>query len=498
MKKQIALILMLALALTLCACGTRNEEPAEPAEASGESAVTVGISLPGNSAERFYSDGRYLQEQFEAAGYQVILQYTDAESGDQDGDVLGLIEQGARLLLIAAVDSDRLSGSMAEAKAQGIPVVAYDRLINGTDAVSACVTFDNYAVGALQGTFIRDALDLDNADGPFNLEIAAGSPTDPNAAYVYHGGMDVLQPYIDAGKLTVPSGETSFQQCAVNQWDTALTRERFEGILAESYSDGTALDAVLSGSDSVALGVVQALAKGYAGDNKPVVTGQDANIDNLRCIAVGVQAMTVYKDFAAEAAAAFAVSTALLEGKTPDAALADALPVQAAFDGETYHNGVLAVPSYLLTPDVITAENLDKLAETGQYQWDAGHTCLEAVGSDGRDLAGMLLGTWEGRCTSAAGVASDDGQDHRWEYRADGTYVYYVKDGENWTPGDDTSNEFFLAGDLLCTRWVENGVVSREWWEIAIDGDTMHWSAPRQADDGSTVTVTFEMTKVEG
>ena len=113
----------------------------------------------------------------------------------------------------------------------------------------------------------------------------------------------------------------------------------------------------------------------------------------------------------------------------------------------------------------------------------------------GADYSDAILGTWEGHMTSAQSKFGDE-EDHRWEYRADGTYVYYEKDGGSWVPGDDTFNEYFVAGNLLCTRWGENGDENREWWEITIDGDAMHWTALRAGDDGTTYTAAFEMTKV--
>ena len=106
-----------------------------------------------------------------------------------------------------------------------------------------------------------------------------------------------------------------------------------------------------------------------------------------------------------------------------------------------------------------------------------------------------ILGTWEGHCTSAGSVF-DDGQEHRWKYKADGTYVYFVKDGDNWVSGDNTLNEYFEDGKLLCTRWVDNGVMNHEWWEISINDNHMSWTALRQNDDGTTFTATFEMEKV--
>ena len=112
------------------------------------------------------------------------------------------------------------------------------------------------------------------------------------------------------------------------------------------------------------------------------------------------------------------------------------------------------------------------------------------------DYRATILGTWQGHCTSEGSVF-DDGQEHRWEYKADGSYVYYAKDGDNWVPYEgNTLNEYFVDGKLLCTRWIDNGQENREWWEITIDGTRMHWTALRQNPDGTTFTATFEMEKV--
>ena len=113
------------------------------------------------------------------------------------------------------------------------------------------------------------------------------------------------------------------------------------------------------------------------------------------------------------------------------------------------------------------------------------------------DYRTAIVGTWEGHCTSE-GSEFDDGQEHRWQYNADGTYVYYVKDGDNWVSYEGTTlSEYFVDGTLLCTRLIDQGQENREWWEINIDGDKMNWTALRQKEDGTTFTATFEMKKVE-
>ena len=117
------------------------------------------------------------------------------------------------------------------------------------------------------------------------------------------------------------------------------------------------------------------------------------------------------------------------------------------------------------------------------------------------DYSDAILGLWEGHVTSEMGSEFDDGEDHRWEYKADGTFRYYVKVDGEWQLSDNVLNEYFVDGVLLCTRWKEGGegaVEGREWWEIeSIEGGVMKWKALRQKDDGTIYTATFHMTKVE-
>ena len=115
------------------------------------------------------------------------------------------------------------------------------------------------------------------------------------------------------------------------------------------------------------------------------------------------------------------------------------------------------------------------------------------------DYSDAILGKWEGHVTSEQGSEFDDGEDHQWEYLADGTFRYYSQDGNGtWvTNPNQTLSQYFVDGTLLCTRWVIDGTENREWWEIASIADgVMNWTALRQKPDGSTYTATFEMEKV--
>ncbi len=367
MKKIVSLLLVLALCLSVVSCFAEG------------GAKKVGIAMPTKSLERWNRDGAYLKEQFEAAGYEVELRYSDNDIEQQNNDIQGLIADDVDVLIITAIDSDSLSVTLEDAKAKGIKVIAYDRLINNTDALSYYVSFDNYTVGVLQGTFVKEKLDLDNVDGPFNIEFTAGDPADTNANYFYSGAYDTLKPYIEAGKLVIPSGKGTFAQVATPAWSTDTALTNMQNTLASYYSDGTILDVALCSNDSTALGVAQAITSDYNGGNAPIVTGQDGDIANLRNIVDGIQTMTVYKNVAEEAAVTLDVAKAILAGEVPDASLLETLSAEAAFDTETYFNGVFVVPSYLLVPYVITVDNMQKLVDIGLYKWDAENKYLEAV-----------------------------------------------------------------------------------------------------------------------
>lgn len=390
MKKTLALILAACMSLSLVACGGGDKSNTPPAGGSnagtsqagsqqpsgGSETKTVGIAMPTKDLERWNRDGAYLDEQFKAAGYNTIVTYSDNKNDQQVNDIQNMLSQGVDLLIIAAIDGNGLNTVMNDAGAAGIPVIAYDRLIMN-DNSSYYVSFDNYTVGKLQGEFVRDTLQLDTAAGPFNMEFTAGDPADNNAGYFFNGAMDVIKPYIDSGKVVVPSGQTAFDAVATDQWQTDVALDRAQNVLASFYSGGTKLDAWLCSNDSTSLGVTQAITQDYAGGNAVVITGQDGDVANLRNIKDGKQSMTVYKAVANEAVVTLDLAKAILDGKAADASLisASGWSFDCAFDTESYETTPgHKCPSFLLVPDVVTADNMEeKLVTPGYYK----------VGADG-------------------------------------------------------------------------------------------------------------------
>ncbi len=345
MKKVLAILLVLVLCLSV---------------AGALAADKVGVSMPTKSLQRWNQDGENLKAKLEEAGFEVDLQFANDQVPLQVSQLEGMIAGGVKVLIISAIEANTLGAVLAEAKAQGVTVIAYDRLIRDTDAVSYYVTFDNYKVGVIQGTYIEDVLGLKDGKGPYNVEFTAGDPGDNNAGFFFNGAMDLLKPYIEKGQLVVPSGQTAFEQVATPTWKSDVAQARFDGILASFYSDGkTKLDAVICSNDSTAFGVTTSLENaGYT--EFPYITGQDCDIANTKNIIAGKQSMSVFKDTRTLAEKAVAMTTAVLKGEKPE-----------VNDTTSYDNGVLVVPTFLCDPVFADVTNYEKLLiESGYYTAD--------------------------------------------------------------------------------------------------------------------------------
>jgi len=348
MKKIITVLLVVALLFSMAAC-------------SGTSAKNdkfVGISMPTQDLQRWNQDGANMKDKFETAGYKVDLQYANNEVNTQVSQIENMISAGVKVLVIAAIDGKTLTAVLATAKTAGIYVIAYDRLIMDTDAVSYYCTFDNYMVGTIQGQYIESALKLADG-GKYNIEITAGDPADNNALFFYQGAMDVLQKYIDSGVLTVVSKQVKFDEVATAAWSTETSQARMEALLASFYADGTQLDACLCSNDSTAKGVTNALASSYTG-KYPIVTGQDCDIANVKDIIAGKQSMSIFKDTRTLAAQTVTMASDLLSGKTPE-----------VNDTKTYDNGTGIIPTFLCKPVFADVNNYKELLiDSGYYTAD--------------------------------------------------------------------------------------------------------------------------------
>lgn len=370
-KRGLAAMATGALAISLAACGGGGAGGSTGAGDDEEGGL-VGVAMPTETSERWIADGDAVEKGLKDAGYDVSLQFAGDDIPTQQQQVDQMITKGAKALIIAAIDGTALKSQLDAAAAEGIPVISYDRLIRDSKNVDFYVSFDNYKVGMQQATSLLVGLGLldeagepvaDAPEGPFNIELFAGSPDDNNAGFFFNGAMEVLQPFLDNGTLVIPSEQTDFDTVATLRWEQARAQERMENLLTSSYKGDTQVDGVLAPYDGLSRGIITALQnEGYGKGDKPmpIITGQDAEIASVKLIDDGVQYATIFKDTRLLAEQAVIATEAYLAGEEPE-----------ANNTEDYDNGVKVVPSYLLDSEIVYKDNIQSsLVDTGYWTED--------------------------------------------------------------------------------------------------------------------------------
>ncbi|CZR06337.1 multiple monosaccharide ABC transporter substrate-binding protein [Trichococcus ilyis] len=350
-KKSFLTATTLLSAVVLGACGS--------GDAATDDAGYVGIAMPTKSAERWIADGNNMVTELEKLGYKTDLQYGEDKVENQVAQIENMITKGVDVLVIASIDGSALTDVLEKAANEGIEVIAYDRLLMNSEHVDYYATFDNFGVGVLQASYIEDALNLNEGEGPYNIELFGGSPDDNNALINYNGVMSVFQQYIESGQLVIPSEQTKFNQIATLRWDGSTAQARMDNLLSANYTDKT-LDAVLSPYDPISLGIISSLkGVGYGSAEKPlpVITGQDATQAGVKSIIAGEQTQTIFKDTRILAQNTIEMIEAIFNEEE--------VPVN---DTETYDNGVKVVPTYLANPVSVDKENYKaELIDTEYY-----------------------------------------------------------------------------------------------------------------------------------
>ncbi|GAA2189899.1 MULTISPECIES: substrate-binding domain-containing protein [Leucobacter] len=347
-----ALLAAAALALTGCSserggdAGGSGGSDAGATSTGFEEGATIGVALPDKTSENWVLAGKLFTDGLEDAGYKADVQYAPASNtvAEQQNQIQAMVTGGAKVIVIGAKDGKQLATQVQAAKDAGATVIAYDRLIENTDALDYYVAFDNFKVGQLQGQALLDGLEeRTDHDAPYNVELFSGSTDDANSAVFFNGAMDVLQPKIDDGTLVVGSGQTDIQQTATAGWKAENAQSRMDTILTSAYSD-TDLDGVLSPNDTLARAVLTSVEQ--AGKPLPVVTGQDSEVESVRSIMEGKQYSTINKDTALLVEQTIKMIGQLQQGEEVD-----------VNDTDQYDNGSKVVPAYLLDPVIVTQEN---------------------------------------------------------------------------------------------------------------------------------------------
>jgi D-xylose transport system substrate-binding protein len=351
-RYRLLIALFAIMAVLVAACGGDDEGSGDGDGGDGEG-LTIGVSWNNYNEERWAkADEPAIREALEAAGATYIS--TDAGSSEEQqlADVEQLITDGADALIILAQNGTAILPAVQSALDQGIPVVAYDRLIEDDGAFY--LTFDNVEVGRAEARVIFDLV----PEGVY--AIIKGNQADANSDFLRQGYEDVIGDAVAAGDIVICC------ETYTDNWDPALAQTQMEQFLTQENNE---IDAVLSENDGMASGVVAALeAQGLAGEIP--VSGQDGDAAALNRVALGTQAVSVWKNAYAlgQAAGELAVQLAggaeLSDVTAPDD-LGAAAP-EAGLDAMLFTTpGGVEVWSIILTPEPITQDNLDVVIDSG-------------------------------------------------------------------------------------------------------------------------------------
>ena len=343
--KAAAIAAIAALALT--ACGRTDSGTTGGSTTGGEAFPKdslIGVALPQKTSENWVLAETLFNDGLTAAGFKPDVQFANGGVSEQQNQISAMITKGAKVIIVGAIDGAQLGTQLQQAKESGATIIAYDRLLLNTANVDYYVAYDNFKVGELQGQALLEGMKAKKPEGPYNIELFAGSPDDANAKVFFDGAMSVLKPKMDDGTLKVLSGQTTFEQAVTQCWKAENAQRRMDTLLAGTY--GTApLDGVLSPNDTLARAIITSVKA--AGKPIPVVTGQDSEVESVKSIMAGEQYSTINKDTSKLVDHAITMVKDLQAGKTPE-----------INDDKSYNNTVKVVPAYLLEPVIVTQENV--------------------------------------------------------------------------------------------------------------------------------------------
>jgi len=305
----------------------------------------VGVSLPWIGTQSWAMAVAAFGPALEAAGFEVVLDDANNESGRQIRQIEAMIAQGAKVIIVGAVDGTQLGSVLDQAKDQGIVILGLDRMIDGTASVDGVVQYGAVSTGVAEGQALVQGLEESGVPKPWTIELFAGAPTDPNSSLFFEGAMSLLVPMIDAGEIVVGSGEMEFADVATLEWANEKAQTRMEELLASTYSDGVGPVGVLAPNDGIARATLTACED--AGFDLPVVGGLDAEDISIGWVREGKQYATISWPTDMLIARMLEVINYLLTSPTlPDPDF-------------TLNNGVKDVGIYSPDPTIVTQANID-------------------------------------------------------------------------------------------------------------------------------------------
>ena len=302
-KLILTIVALVTIVSLFAACAPKAAAP------SGGEKVKIGLSFSDFATERWKNEADLMTKLLNDKGYDVIVQEANHDVKMQNDQIDNMVSQGVKGLIVIAEDGDAAVTAVDKAADAGVTVIAYDRLIK-TPKIAAYLSFNNVDVGRAEAEGVMTALGIPGStewtkDNPAKIVLSGGSPTDNNAILVRQGQMEIIQPYLDEGIITVVADQW------VDNWDAATAEKMMENILTAQQNK---VDGVIASNDGTALGELQAMkAQGLAG--KVPISGQDATADGCNSIVKGEQTVSVYKDIRLLSPMAVDMLDNLLNGK---------------------------------------------------------------------------------------------------------------------------------------------------------------------------------------
>jgi putative multiple sugar transport system substrate-binding protein len=402
------LSVVLMLTFVLSACGTPTAAPAAPAAAeptkaeaaaaapAAEGKLAVGIVLPTKDEPRWVQDETRFKDALKAAGYEVEILFSQGDSAKEASNVEALIAKGIKVLIICPQDGKAAAAAAEKAKAAGVKVIAYDRLITNTDAVDFFATFNSFNVGKAQGQFLVDKA---GSGKGLPLYLYAGAASDNNAFVFFAGAWSVLQPKVADGTFVIKNSS----EAVALQGKAELTRDEQAKIIGQVTTDWkfdvaknlaeqnlTAAKAEDKGDVFILApndGTARAIADTFAADKDVksyYVTGQDAEKASVQYVIDGKQSMTVFKDVRTLVKDAISTAVAFLKGETPVAAGKE-------------NNGKIDVPATESEVVTVSKDNVKAaLIDSGYYpasEFKGLDAAAAAPAAEGKLAVGIVLPT---------------------------------------------------------------------------------------------------------
>ena len=368
MKKLISLLLVLVMVLGLCAgCAPKNE-------------LDIGIVLPTKDEDRWLADEATFKQMIEEKGIKAEIMYSQADPAIEKSNVEALIEKGIKVLMICPFDGAAAASTVEMAKAEGVQVISYDRLIMGTDAVDYYVAFESAKIGEAMGQYLVDQAAAYGGTG-LNLYLYSGALTDNNSFTYFQGNWNALQPKIADGTFIVRNSEVAMKykdikdlsydqlyeimQSVDTEWTPSVAKSLAEANLTNASADQKALSFITAPDDNTA----RAIADAFMADADVAefrICGADGVEGSVQYLIDGKQDMTVYCNPAMIAVAAMDLAQKLIAGETVASA-------------ETINNEAIDIPVVRCDVQPVTRDNLVEVwLDAGVYD-PANYTNYEGI-----------------------------------------------------------------------------------------------------------------------